>query len=120
MTEKYEELAAKETIFAELRNVMDLCVVAAVIDEHELMNQAGCSLPLLTGDQSDLVTFSWYAPRTVPPQCSFLKTRGGWVVTASGGVQIASFQVANEFKVDNAVKQIRTQATGSQDGWWWN
>jgi hypothetical protein len=120
MTEKYEELAASEPIFAELRNVMDLCVVAAVIDEHELMNKAGCSLPLLSGDQSDLVTFTWYTPRTVPPQCSFLRTRAGWVVTASGGVQIASFQVANEFQVDNSVKQIRDRAAGNKDTWWWN
>ncbi len=44
MTDKYEQLAAQEPVFGELRNVMDLCVVAAVIDQHELAAQAGCDL----------------------------------------------------------------------------
>ena len=95
MTEKFDQLAAEEPIFGELRNVMDLCIVAAVIDQHDLTAQAGCSLPLLTGSNGDLMTEHWFAPKTVPPECSFLKTRSGWIVTASGGVQIESFRFAS-------------------------
>src|SRR5205085_12659256 len=41
MTEKYEELAAKDTIFGELRNCMDLAVVSALIAKHHLLEKAG-------------------------------------------------------------------------------
>jgi hypothetical protein len=34
MTEYYDELAAKEPVFGELRNLMDLCVVAALIKKE--------------------------------------------------------------------------------------
>ncbi|MGM0488170.1 MAG: DUF1598 domain-containing protein [Planctomycetota bacterium] len=121
MTEKFEQLAAREPVFAQLRNVMDWCVVAAMIDEHELTAQAGCHLPVLTGNQGDLEPEYWFAPKTVPPECSFLKTRSGWIVTTSGGVQIESFRVASQVETNNTVGQVRTRA-GTPDGqtWWWN
>jgi len=121
MTEKFDELAAKETIFAQLRNVMDLCVVAALIDQHDLCSQAGCTLPLLTSQDSDLLSFDWYPPKQLPPQCSFLKTRRGWVVTASGGVQINAFQVVSNVAEDNAIRALHDQAANSSTpSWWWN
>ncbi len=121
MTEKFDALAAKEPIFGELRNVMDLCVVAAIIDQYDLTSQAGCSLPLLSGSGSELTPEHWFAPKTVPPQCSFLKTRAGWVVTASGGVQIESFRVASRVEPSEAIKQVRTSAgTPTGTNWYWN
>lgn len=121
MTEHFEQLAVKEPVFGELRNIMDLSVVAALIDQHDLAALAGCSLPVLTSGTSALSTEFWYAPKTVPPQCSFLKTRAGWVVTASGGVQVESFQVASRTEVSSAIKEVRqnvTRPTGAS--WWWN
>lgn len=121
MTEKFEQLAAREPVFAQLRNVMDWCVLAAMIDQYELAAEAGCRLPVLTGNQGDLEPEYWFAPQTVPPECSFLKTRSGWIVTTSGGVQIESFRVASQVETNNAVGQVRTRA-GSPQGqtWWWN
>ena len=121
MTEKYERTAVKEPIFGELRNIMDMCIVAAVIDQYELTSKSGCSLQLLTSSDSNLMPFRWFAPKTVPPQCSFLKTRTGWVVTASGGVQIESFQVASRVETTEAIGQVRDHA-GKPKGkdWWWN
>ena len=48
MTEHYDELSLRESAFGELRNVMDLCVVAALIAKENLLQKAGCSLPTLT------------------------------------------------------------------------
>ncbi len=122
MTDRFDELTAKESIFGELRNVMDLCIVAAMIDQHELVAQAGGSFPVLTGSASDLLMPEhWFAPKTVPPQCSFLKTRAGWVVTASGGVQIESFRIASRVEISEAVKQVRDGVVRpSGNDWWWN
>jgi hypothetical protein len=121
MTEKYDQLAAKDTVFGELRNVMDLCVIAAAIDQHGLAAKAGCSLPILTGSDNSLKLGKWYPPKQVPPECSFLRTRNGWVVTASGGVQVGSFQVATQVSIDDSVLEVRSTAANPQaDGWWWN
>ncbi|MHB8970400.1 MAG: DUF1598 domain-containing protein [Pirellulaceae bacterium] len=122
MTERFDELTAKEPVFGQLRNVMDVCIVAALIDQHELVAQAGGSFPILTGTANDLLMPAhWFAPKTVPPQCSFLKTRAGWVVTASGGVQIESFRIASRVETSDAVKQVRDGVVRpTSNTWWWN
>lgn len=121
MTEKFEQLAAQDPIFAQLRNVMDWSVVAALIDQYDLTSQAGCRLPVLTGNHGDLAPEFWFAPKTVPPECSFLKTRSGWIVTTSGGVQIESFRVASQVETNNSVGQVRSQVDTPEDSdWWWN
>ncbi len=121
MTDKFEALAAVEPIFGELRNVMDMCVVAAIIDQYELGATAGCNLNLFTLSSSELMPEHWFAPKTVPPQCSFLKTKSGWVVTASGGVQIESFRVASNVEANESIQQVRTSAgTPNGTSWYWN
>ena len=49
MTQKYEELTLKNPVFGELRNIMDLCVVAALVKKENLSGLAGCELPTLLG-----------------------------------------------------------------------
>jgi hypothetical protein len=122
MTDRYDELSAKEPIFGELRNIMDLCIVAALLDQNGLAETAGASLALLTNSSSDvLMPRHWNAPKSVPPQCSFLRTGNRWIVTASGGVQIALFDVATHTETVNTIKQVRDGAgKPASNSWWWN
>lgn len=119
-TAKYDELSAKEPIFGELRNIMDMCVVAAIIEKEDLLGTAGASLPLLTGESSEVALEKWNAPQTVAPQVSFLRTRNGYVVSASGGVQIASWDVVAHSELSNEIHQTRAKATSNSKSWWWN
>jgi hypothetical protein len=41
MTAKYEELSQKEAVFGQLRNCMDLAVIAALIVKERLPEKAG-------------------------------------------------------------------------------
>lgn len=121
MTDRYEELSAQEPIFGELRNVMDLCVVAALIDQHDLFGRAGSSFSLLTGTTTDvLVPQRWNAPKSIAPQCSFLRSGKSWVVAASGGIQIESFRVATNVETSSTIQQVRDQAGQGGENWWWN
>ncbi|MHB8955637.1 MAG: DUF1598 domain-containing protein [Pirellulaceae bacterium] len=122
MTDRFDELTAKEPVFGELRNVMDLCIIAALIDQHDLVAQAGGSFPVLIGAADELlIPARGFIPKTVPPQCSFLKTRAGWVVTASGGVQIESFRIASQVETNPALMQVREGiAKPAGNTWWWN
>ncbi len=122
MTAKYGELAKKEPIFAELRNVMDMCIVAALIEREDLCGLAGgASFPLLTGKQSGVALENWNPLTTLPTQCSVLKIGRNYVITASGGVQIESWEVASKSEVDPATSKTHAKAT-KPDGsaWWWN
>jgi hypothetical protein len=121
-TAKYDELSVKDPVFGELRNLFDMCVVAAIIDKEGLLEKASCQLPLLTSQDSMLMIDSWNPPKTVNTISSATKKGRRWVITASGGVQIESWQVASEAAVDENMKAIHTKAAKADDktAWWWN
>ena len=121
MTEKYEELSLRMPIFAELRNLMDLCVVAAIIDAHDLRGMAQCPLPLLYGQTNELPPETWNAPKTVDTVCSFAPTRGGWLVATAGGVQIEPWSLAERPVTQPSLSSYQTHRQKPEGAsWWWN
>jgi hypothetical protein len=120
MTEKYEELCDKEPVFCDLRNLMDLCVTAAIIARNDLTSVAGCDLSIMTRREGGAVVETWNAPKTIATQCSFVKHGGKYIIAASGGVQIESWQVAAKEEVSSDVADVRRQSTSSASSWWWH
>ncbi len=120
MTEKYEELAVAEPVFGELRNLMDLCVAAAIIAKHDLVSAGGCELPMLLQQDGGAVTTTWVSPKSVATQCSFIKRGRNYVITASGGVQIESWQAASNTETSPHVAELRQKSASSMSNWWWN
>jgi hypothetical protein len=120
MTEKYDELSVKEPIFGELRNIMDLAVVAALIAKENMLSKAHLEIPTLTSKDSKLHLVAFPAPKTVPTQCSFMKGNGETIVTASGGVEISSWHVADRAVESAEAAKVRTTAAAKGDGLWWN
>ena len=53
MTDKYAELSIAMPVFGELRNCMDLAVVAALLTHYDLVKHVGAELPSLTGERSN-------------------------------------------------------------------
>ncbi len=120
MTERYEDLAQQEPVFAELQNLMDLCVVAALIERENLRELAGVEFPLLSGQREGLALEPWNPPRTVPTQCSYARIGRRYVITASGGVEIDSWGVAAQHVVDSSVGEIQAAAAPPEGStWWW-
>ncbi|MFO0820228.1 MAG: DUF1598 domain-containing protein [Pirellulales bacterium] len=121
MTDRYDELSGKNIVFGELRNLMDLCVIAALIQKEGLLEKAQCQLPVLNDAGFAVSDFKWPVPRKISTQCSFIKRNREFVITASGGVQIDSFGVADKVAVDDSLKSIRQGAlTRNGRVWWWN
>lgn len=121
MTDTYGDLSNKMPIFADLRNLMDLTVVATLIAQESLAERAEIDLSVLR-DSDDVELVKYTAPKALAPQCSFVKGRSGWIVTASGGVDINGFEVVQNQKVDQSVTDVRKAAlkTNGGDTWWWN
>jgi len=121
MTKEYRALSIEDGVFGELRNLMDMCVAAAVIEKEQLLQKAELLLPTLTARDGPLALETWNAPKRVPPEVSFLRTRKALIVTASGGVQVESWQVASKVDVKPEVGQIRQRAAqGAGKRLWWH
>jgi hypothetical protein len=121
MNANLDELSARMPIFGELKNVMDMTVLATLIRQEGLAQKAGLDLSVLKGDDSPVKLASYQVPRSVAPQCSFIRGRKGWVVTASGGVDINAFEVVKKQRVDDSLnEQISAKLAAKSDSWWWN
>jgi hypothetical protein len=120
-TEKYEALSAKDPIFGELRNVMDLCVVAALIAREDLLADAKLDLPTLATERGGAAIQKLPAPKQVATQCSLTKSGNKFIITASGGVEINSWSIVEQVEEDAALGKLRERATGRQGkSLWWN
>lgn len=102
-TKKLDELATKDTVFGDLRNVMDLCIVAALIQSQDLQALSNCDLSSVMGDTAKVALAKLEVPKAIDPQCSFLQTVKGWVVTASGGVMVDSWEIVSHVQTNDAV-----------------
>lgn len=119
-TAKYAQLMVKDPVFGELRNLMDLCVITALIHQTDLLGQMNLQLPNLTSDKGVAIA-EFNAAKKVSSKCSVTKSGRDYIITASGGVDISSWQVIENTKVDPAVSEIRTKAAAKEPkSWYWN
>jgi hypothetical protein len=118
MTAHYDELAAKDSIFGQLRNCMDVAVVAALIAKERLVEKCGGSLGLLT--TGELSVESYYTPRQVDSAASTLQKSGGWLFSVSGGVQMAPWQMLEHARTSAELRDTREKSAVHGERWWWN
>jgi hypothetical protein len=109
MTQQYDKLSEKKPVFTELRNIMDLCVAAAIISKEDLAAKAGLDLTLLSDDQNVPQPEEFPNPRFIDSRCTLMKRGKEWVITASGGVDINSWQVTEKVVDDAKLNAVRTR-----------
>jgi hypothetical protein len=115
-TEKFEDLAQEDSSFGQLRNVMDLAVVGALLVKEQLLDKSGFAAPSLMHDEP-LAEFP--APRMVPSQASLVKAGRNWIVSVSGGVQIYPWQVAGRTEQSSELASVRPEQPATDRGWYW-
>ena len=117
MTERYDELATADPVFAQLRNCMDLAVVAALVVHKDLTARAECDLPMLIGEYQ---TARFPTPKFVASEASVMKIRRASLI-ACGGVQINPWTVVDNNQQSDAVATIRDKlAIADASSWWSN
>lgn len=120
LTEKYAALSSKDPVFGELRNLMDLCVIAALIEREGLDDQVKLDLAAITSEK-ELKVRQFNVPKEVSSRCSVTKSGRDWIITASGGVEINSWSVVENVQTDAAISTVREKANNSEaSSWWWN
>lgn len=122
MTKNYDELSRVEPVFGELRNIMDMCVVAALIKKENMLTKLDLDIDSIVGDNSKSVLRTYAVPKTVPTKASYMTlSRGNVLVTCSGGVQVESWEMLAKTEVIKSIAQPYGKAKpfGSVT-WWWN
>jgi hypothetical protein len=121
MTRHYEALAVAEPVFGQLRNCMELAVVAALIEHEGLAAKAGCDLSSFAAD-SMVKTVDLPVPRQVDSKVSMLQKGQKWIISASGGVMIrpAAFVAKAQTADSPAIARAKTVPVKAGNKWCWN
>jgi hypothetical protein len=120
MTAKYEELSIALPIFADLRNCIDLAVVAALLVKEDLPARAQCDLSLLM-DDARMQVAQYQTPQSVPSRASLIRKGQQWVVGVSGGVAVDSWSVLERVELQPELTNLREKTAASVIGrWWWD
>jgi hypothetical protein len=114
-TQKFDDLAREDSSFGQLRNVMDLAVVGALLVKERLSERCGFQAPNLMNDQP---LDEYPAPRSVASQSSFVKAGHNWVLSVSGGIQIFPWQVADRTQVSKDLASTHGDHP-AEKSWYW-
>jgi hypothetical protein len=119
-TGRYEALSAAMPVFAELQNLMDLSVAAAVLAQQNLSARCNCPLPLMM-NPVEVRLASYPPPRQVDSQASFVTKANQWVLAVSGGVEINSWKPLEQPREDAGLAATREQSRPKDLlRWWWD
>ena len=124
-TECYEDVAEVSPIFAELQNIIDLAILAALFEKEQLPQRVGWSMDLFL-DESLTPLATGNAPSKVASVCNYRKAGRQIVGLVGGGVTISpnqllrqvSFERQGNRELDSSVRdsvppvELRT--------WWWD
>ncbi|HEX5102468.1 MAG TPA: DUF1598 domain-containing protein [Pirellulaceae bacterium] len=126
-TNHFEQLAAKYSIYADLRNIFDLSLVAAVIHSHDLPGQTNWHMTHF-GAEGAYEPELGFAPAAVESIMNHKLVGGKHIIAAvSGGVTVD----ARELAARQAVKTdgyglLKTERSGAapqnlpRGAWWWD
>ena len=120
MTSQFDQLSQHQAIFGQLRNLMDLTVIAALVFSEGLDQKANCELNVLLGKNGGLSSGGYMVPQSVAPQCSFIRGQSGWVVSASGGVSIDYASTLSKQQEAKSMSVNRSTPPADVTQWWWN
>jgi hypothetical protein len=127
-TAAYPELAARHPLFAELQNLFDLVIIAALLHDQRIPEQVGWEPTLFRERNPELVPV-YAVPRHVPSMSTFRRASAGLILGLVGGVTINPRQVLAQIAAPAHAAQgletvQRTAATtkplADARAWWWD
>jgi hypothetical protein len=123
-TKVYSELAERSPVYAELRNVIDLSVAAAYIQQHDFYGKANWKMGLL-GDENAIATEIYNAPKQIATVVNVIR-KGNHLAMPNGGVEINPLMALAPEKIlddkDSKVSQAhdKVKVELAKGRWWWD
>ena len=127
-TEKFSELADKSPVFAQLQNLIDLAIVAALFKKERLPQKVDWTMSLFL-DPSRATIIKGRAPAQVPSVVNLRAARRGLILGLVGGgvtinpmrtVRTISFKTDAGKRLDGIRTGVRSNPAPKQHPWWWD
>lgn len=125
-TAKYTELAKKSPVYAQLKNVIDLAVAAAFIQEKDYYGRAGWEMTIFR-DENSFKTETCNTPKTVESTVNVIWKGNRLMTPIGGGVDIQARRALTSENVLKDDKGTVKAAHGKIDltkleksQWWWD
>ena len=124
-TDKFEKLADVTPVFFDMRNLFDLSVCAAFIQEQDFCGLAGWDLGCL-GDENKFKVEIANAPRQVETAVNAIWRGSRLLTPIGGGVHISARRLASSdaTEEDSALSDAQAKASApeslSAGQWWWD
>lgn len=125
-TKKYGELAEREAVYGQLRDLIDMLIAAAYIQEQDYYNQSGFDLGVFA-DEDAYPVETMSAPETVETAVNAIWKGNRLLTPIGGGVEINAKRALTP---DNVQKDEEGELAETQKGislenlaagqWWWD
>ena len=125
-TSLYPQIAARNPVYAQLRNLIDMSVAAAFIQKQDYYGQAGWKADVLLDEQKYAVE-TYEAPKQVETACTAIWKGNRLMTPVGGGVHIEPTDALEPSRLlsDEQGQVKATRAQIKLDGlakgqWWWD
>jgi hypothetical protein len=123
-TRKYPEIAARSPVYAQLRNLIDLSIVAAWMQEHDAYGRAAWGAEGLR-DESVYAIERLVAPVEVQPAINAIQRGNRLVTPIGGGVTLQPKQALDPSNIigddEGTIASARGDTPDLPAGrWWWD
>ncbi len=125
-TDQYPNLANREPVYAQLRNLIDMSVAAAFIQAQDYYQQSSWDLGVF-GDESKYAIQTYTVPKQVESAVNVFVKGNAIMTPIGGGVQIRPLEaVSQENRLpdeDGKVSQAQKDVTLKdlpEGQWWWD
>ncbi|MGD0384408.1 MAG: DUF1598 domain-containing protein, partial [Thermoguttaceae bacterium] len=124
-TKIYPELANRSPVYADLRNLIDIAIAAAFIQQQDYYAKAGWKMEFL-GDENAFPIETYDIPKTVESTVNALIKGGRLLTPIGGGVEIQPQKALESDKLladeKGKVAKIRqeTNINLAPGQWWWD
>lgn len=124
-TERYGDVAEVSPVFAELQNIIDLAILAALFEKEQLPQKVGWSMELFL-DETKTPLAKGNSPSKVASVCNYRKAGSQIVGLVGGGVTISPKQLLRQVSFDRQgnrelESRVRDSVPPTElNAWWWD
>jgi hypothetical protein len=126
-TKLYPDLADRSPVYAQMRNLIDLSIAAAFIQQQDYYGQASWEMPVF-GDERQFPIETYTAPKSVESAVNAIWKGRRLMTPIGGGVNIQPRQAITSGRLqkdsEGALTSLRAKLAPSQplaaDQWWWD
>ena len=123
-TRKYAEIAARNPVYAQLRNLVDLSIVAAWMQEHDAYGKSAWGAETIL-DESAFTIERLVAPVEVQPAINAIQRGNRLVTPIGGGVTVQPKMALDPSNILGDDEGTVASARGDKldlpaDRWWWD